>query len=510
MFIHCHLPSSRIISSMVFPLWLPFENEWMTFFALLLVILILIFLSDLFLNKNLLSADSCRRLVHLQIGLLIASSPMFFSSNIQPASLSIIFIILNTFFHKKKYFNGIHSQKRITYGTTYFPIAYLVLILAFWNYHEFIIMSLSILAISDPFAAHVGENTVSPKPFTVWNDKKTIKGTLAFFICTFVILYAESQILFNYTNIYLIFFSIFVSIGAFLAEITSSKGSDNLSIPIVSFLFMVGFIEIFDHHTDLSLQLKHFSKIATILFMVLVFYFSYKTKALSLSGIFGAFIMGVIIVTLGSNTYLIPIAIFFILSSILSKILKNKSFCRTKGSKRDVIQVYANGGVGLFICILDYFYPNPVYNYVFISSIASAMSDTWGTEFGKLSRQKPISITSWKTIEHGLSGGITRIGTIGALLGSSIMGLVTSLMFDADITIIYAVIFIGFFGAIFDSVLGDTLQAKFKNQSGDILENPSKDYFLSSGIKFVNNDLVNLLTTLITPILMFLYLAFTK
>ena len=174
----------------------------------------------------------------------------------------------------------IHSQKRITYGTTYFPIAYLVLILAFWSYHEFIIVEFINSSNIRSFCSYVGENTVSPKPFTVWNDKKTIKGTLAFFICTFVILYAESQILLNYTNIYLVFFSIFVSIGAFLAEITSSKGSDNLSIPIVSFLFMVGFIEIFDHHTDLSLQLKHFSKIATILFMVLVFYFSYKKKKL--------------------------------------------------------------------------------------------------------------------------------------------------------------------------------------------------------------------------------------
>ena len=50
------------------------------------------------------------------------------------------------------------------------------------------------------------------------------------------------------------------------------------------------------------------------------------------------------------------------------------------------------------------------------------MSDTWATEFGKLSKVKPIAIVSLKQF-HMDYQEVTFIGTIGSLIGSCIIGL---------------------------------------------------------------------------------------
>ena len=134
------------------------------------------------------------------------------------------------------------------------------------------------------------------------------------------------------------------------------------------------------------------------------------------------------------------------------------------------------------------------------------MSDTWATEFGKLSKKKPVSIISFKTVEFGISGGVTRIGTIGALLGSSIIGFSAWLLIPLSSKIIFAIIFSGFFGAIFDSILGATIQSKYKTTDGSILEAPSHDTTLIAGYHWIDNDVVNLANTLIAPILMYLIL----
>ena len=66
-------------------------------------------------------------------------------------------------------------------------------------------------------------------------------------------------------------------------------------------------------------------------------------------------------------------------------------------------------------------------------TVATATSDTWATEFGKLSKSKPISITTFQPIEHGLSGGITMIGLFGSILGASIIGLAAYLLIKSKL-----------------------------------------------------------------------------
>ena len=502
----CHLTTQGIIFSMDYPLWLPFKNEWWTFFVILASTLIIVMASELILKLRMLSPESNRRVVHIFIGTFVTLSPIVFTSYSLPATLAFIFIILNYFAYSNQGFKGIHSQSRITYGTIYFPIGYFIITVCFWQYTELLIISLSILTIADPIASYVGEKTSNNNAFTIWKDKKTIEGTAAFFITSTVIIFLLAQLLFNFSPTYLPLFTLFTAISVTAAEITSSRGSDNLSIPIISILFMLGFLEAIPS-ISLNLTSILFSeKLLLIYLITLLFYIAYRLNTLSLDGLFGGMIMGTLIILLGSEYHLMCMAIFFILSSLLSKVLKRASFYRSKGSKRDIVQVYANGGIALLICIIGHFNNDPIMIYLFFSSVAAAMSDTWGTEFGKLSKHKPVSIVSFQPVNHGMSGGITRIGTIGSLLGSCIIGLSAWLLLPIQSHIIYGIILSGLLAALFDSILGATVQGKYKDQSGDITEKGTENNNLFQGYSFINNDMVNLLNTTISPIIMYFFL----
>ena len=506
MFLYCHLHVHTISLFMTFPLWIPFENEWWTFFALLIIILSCVLGSEISLKLGWLSPESNRRLIHLLVGTMVACSPMIFQGNILPALLALIFIIMNIIAFNKEQFKGIHSQSRVTYGTIYFPIGYLVMVIGFWGYPEFVIIALSLLAFCDPIAAQVGENVGSKSQFIIWKDKKTIQGTVAFFISAMAIIYMFSQLFFDHPNIFLLFFALFIATAATTAEITSCKGSDNFSIPIISILFMIGFFFNFEDSSNNMMHIMLSRSSILVILVICLFGIAYWFNSLNINGLFGAIIMAIVIIMLGSDIHLISLAIFFVFSSIISKTIKNRSFYRSKGSERDIIQVYANGGVATFICIVDFLYPDPFNTYLFLASVAAAMSDTWGTEFGKLSKHKPISIISFRTMEHGLSGGLTRIGTLGSLLGSCIIGFTAWVLIPIESIIIYGIIFSGFIAAMVDSLAGAIFQVKYKNQTGEIVEEYQDGSTLISGNKWINNDIVNLINTIAAPLFMYIFL----
>ena len=114
------------------------------------------------------------------------------------------------------------------------------------------------------------------------------------------------------------------------------------------------------------------------------------------------------------------------------------------------------------------------------------MSDTWGTEFGKLSKIKPISIINFKSVDHGTSGGITIIGTLGSIIGASTFGVMTYLITNTRIEIIYYVIICGFLSSLFDSILGDTIQGKYETDIGEYVESKSHNTKLISGFSCIN------------------------
>ena len=187
-----------------------FENEWFIFISLFLIFSLFIFITETAYKKNVFSSNVNRRLIHIIVGCFASFSPFIFNNNYYPILLAVIFMIINIFAIKNGQLKGIHSVNRVSWGTIFFPLSFLIISLFFWGYPEFVIFCFLILAIADPIASIVGEAIEDPIIFRVWKDKKTLEGSILFFTVSFFILYIGSNLLFQAPNFYHISFSIFV------------------------------------------------------------------------------------------------------------------------------------------------------------------------------------------------------------------------------------------------------------------------------------------------------------
>ena len=465
---------------------------WELFGGFFLSIIILIFLSEYSYRNDFLEPNLNRKIIHSIVGIAVSFSPFIFLSNIQPLILAVTFLIINLFSYKHNKLKSFHNLNRKTLGTIFFPLGFIIIAALFWEYKYNIACCFMILAIADPLSSLTGENIKKPHKYNVGGDVKSYEGSMIMFLSTFIILYLFSNSVFHQFDTLETFLAIMLSCFAItIAEAMSIKGSDNISIPLTAFFF----IEIFNT-VNMGNFIIGFSFVISLITIVL-FYF-YKRKHLSLDGFLSSTLMAGLILGFGGLKYVLPIAIFFILSTLLSKVgMKN---LRESKSGRNANQVFANGGVGLVLCIFNHFYQMELIYIMFLASIAAANSDTWATEIGKLSRTRPKDIISGRSLNKGESGGITFIGLLGSMSGSFVIATVGYFL---DINTSYLIILFisGFLGSIFDSILGSTLQSRFILIDGKtIKEEKETDSYHYSGLVSINNNSVNFLCTLSAPI----------
>lgn len=189
---------------------------------------------------------------------------------------------------------------------------------------------------------------------------------------------------------------------------------------------------------------------------------------LDLSGAFAAFGMGLIVFGLGGLPWSLVLLVFFISSSLLSKLFHSKKSesekYAAKGARRDSGQVLANGGVASFFVLLHVIFPHSQIPWLgFVAAFVAANADTWATEIGLLAKNAPILITSGKAVAKGTSGGISLAGTLGAAAGSALIVLTAWWVWpeyfrDAQFGMIGVLFAAGLLGCFIDSLLGATLQ----------------------------------------------------
>jgi len=227
-------------------------------------------------------------------------------------------------------------------------------------------------------------------------------------------------------------------------------------------------------------------------------------RFLTRDGAIGAFVMGWLVFSLGGLPFSVPILLFFLSSSLLSRIAapsgQNKTANRfQKAGGRDLKQVLANGTAATVLLIIWSVSPEPIWVSLYLTALAAATSDTWATEIGMLSNAAPRSIWSFQKVEKGTSGGVTLAGMIAAAAGAFVIAVCGWVIFPDTFTETWRTVAVitlsGVVAQTADSLLGATLQAQYccprchrytehKRHCGDVTE-------LQSGLALLDNDLVN-------------------
>ena len=208
----------------------------------------------------------------------------------------------------------------------------------------------------------------------------------------------------------------------------------------------------------------------------LIAFLAYRRGSLSRSGALGAVLIGTLVFGLGGLPYGVLLVAFFVSSSALSHYKEARKAALaekfSKGHQRDLAQTLANGGAGALCALALACGPAPWAGVAFAAAMATVNADTWATELGVLSRGRPRLITTLKDVEAGTSGGVSLAGTLAALAGAALIGLLAGLfnavgwgdgadwgMALSPFWLVLLVTGAGLVGSLFDSWLGATVQA---------------------------------------------------
>ena len=233
-------------------------------------------------------------------------------------------------------------------------------------------------------------------------------------------------------------------------------------------------------------------------------FIAYRAQSLSKDGAFAAAFIGTIIFGLGGWQWAVLLLAFFISSSILTRVFKNRKKDLdekySKGGRRDAGQVFSNGGIATAFVLLHAFFPQTIWVWPgFAAALAAANADTWATELGVLDPNPPRLITNlMKRVERGTSGGVSLYGTSAALFGAAFIGSLSAILTPGNRGPGFLVVTIsGLLGSLFDSLLGATVQAIYfcptdkKETEKHPLHTCGTPTIQIRGWKWLNNDLVN-------------------
>ncbi|HET8628187.1 MAG TPA: DUF92 domain-containing protein [Thermomicrobiales bacterium] len=234
---------------------------------------------------------------------------------------------------------------------------------------------------------------------------------------------------------------------------------------------------------------------------------AYRRESLTCGGVAGALLVGTMVFAAGGPRPAAQLVAFFVSSSALSHWRRERKRAAAvevaKGGRRDFRQVLANGGVAAALAAVGRRWPAAPWRDALLGALATVDADTWATELGLLSARPPRLVTTLRAVPAGTSGGVTLAGALAAAGGAGAIGLVAAIGprgRSRPAAVALAVV-AGVAGAFADSVLGATLQARYRcPRCGALTERTrhcDAPTVLVGGLRWLDNDAVNLASSAI-------------
>lgn len=373
------------------------------------------------------------------------------------------------------------DRERGLHGIIYYPVAVLLLLLAFPARLDIVAAAWGILAIGDGIATLAGRAIGGPR--WPWNRDKTVAGTAAFAIGgalagVMLAWWCRTAVTPNSSYLFIVTAPIAAALIAALVETIPARLDDNLSVAAAAGgTFWIASLMSVEHASaaaDLALARLPIA----VLVNAAIAWAGHRARTVTGSGaLTGALIGTTIYICAGWEGWGL-LLVTFIAASVASKIgLTRKTLlgiAEERGGRRGAGNAIANTGVAAAASLVVLMSGDPALAALaFTTALAAGGSDTIASEIGKAFGRRTWSITSLSRVPPGTSGAMSLEGTLAGIAGAAGLGLVAIALGLVPRAALWIVVAASTGGALLESWLGATLE----------------------GPGILNNDMLNFINT---------------
>ncbi len=250
---------------------------------------------------------------------------------------------------------------------------------------------------------------------------------------------------------YMIFLSLMGGLTASLIE--SVRGYE------VTILLAVATVYTIFHIYAINVSLNQLAIAFAISFILSLL--ATKSGVADESGLLSATLIGTLTIVFSDIRFFIILLLFYGIGSAVTKykysVKLERGIAEQAGGARGYANVFSNSLPALFFVMNYGVFKLDIFLTAFVASIAAALGDTMASEIGKTA-DKVYLITNFKRVEPGVSGGVSFIGEVAALLGCFIVCSFAVVLGILSVKLAIVAFVAGFIGIHIDSILGATLE----------------------------------------------------
>jgi len=370
-------------------------------------------------------------------------------------------------------------QQEFSYGIALFPIS-LGGLLVLGVSASWIATAAWVLALSDASAGLVGRTWGAPK-LNFLSESKSYQGACAFFATASIVMAVR------FPDLHLGWW-LLLSLIPTLTELFSWRGSDNFFLPI----FTVGWIQLVLQSPFIGSWIGVLVGGVIVLFLV---WFVRSRNWLDQTGSIAALWIAAILWMSGGWKALSAPVFLLVVGSITGKLIRPNQ----ASEKRSAQQVFSNGLIGVVLYML--YGMTGQFHWLLLawSSFAISVCDTISSEVGVAVGGRTYNAVTLRSMQPGLSGGISLAGTAGGFAALLLLVFFLGIILPVSPIQLLWVLSTGLVGMLVDSFLGSKWQALWRQ--GDAwseVSSSSPQEVLVKGLPWLDNHWVNFLSNGIT------------
>jgi len=406
---------------------------------------------------------AARRIVHAGSGLLALLLNRL--SVPQAALVAGIACLFNYFVLPRigaSLFRSAERRRPLESGIHLYPFAVLLLVLLFGWRMEVAAAAWVIFAAGDPAASFAGERFGRLR--LPWNHAKSWAGSAAFLLAAGLAGWGMLVYMGRPAGEAAWLMAPTACFAAFV-ESLPWRLNDNLSVPLLSALFLCALVEGDAMRLpEVAAALAPAFAVGAAVNAVLAVAFR-AAGAVDRSGAAGGFAVGTLTWGFGGWRAFAILVAFFVLGTLATRLGRGRKerlgVAQEKRGARSARHAIANCGVAVVLALLTATAPAPgIFVLAFVCAYATAAFDTVSSEVGQAWGGKPVLITTLKRVPIGTDGAVTLLGTLAGLAAAAFVGglaIATGMMPASHLPL---VLFAAFLGSSADSLLGATLERR--------------------------------------------------